>query len=198
MIASLYGLVAGSFSDGIVLEVGPVTLEIQMPQVQAAQLRQGDEVRIYTHLQVSTSTDQLKLYGFDSLEGKRLFSTLIKGSGVGPKVALALLDLGIPGLVSAVMAGDEGVLCSVPGVGPKLAKKIILELKDKVTKGFAGAAEHAQDGVAEGLGDAVQAVVSLGFSRIQAERAVFEASKEAKGLDIAGLIKLALAKVRKG
>lgn len=197
MIAALYGRVVSARGDGQVrLRCGPVVLELALPASQALALSAGDEAELFTHLQLSTASDSLRLYGFLSELSRDLFATLITGPGVGPKVALALLELGEAGLVTAVRDGDEAALTSVKGVGPKLAKKIILELGEKVGQEFAqaaralGAAGERRPGEVD---DALAAVVALGYPRLQAEQALSRVRRDYDGTDTATLIRRLLA-----
>jgi Holliday junction DNA helicase RuvA len=174
------------------LGCGPVTLDITLPASQALALHAGDEAELFTHLQLSTASDSLRLYGFVSELSRDLFATLITGPGVGPRVALTLLDLGEAGLVAAIRDGDENALTSVKGVGPKLAKKIILELGERVGLEFADVAPAGAAGAAATPGhedDALQAVVALGYSRLQAEQALARARAGFDGDDTATLIR---------
>jgi holliday junction DNA helicase RuvA len=176
VIAAVAGIVTAARGDGqTLLRCGPVTLELALPISQARELHAGAEAELFTHLHFSSKTDTLRLYGFTSAVARDLFATLISASGVGPKVALALLELGVPGLVAAVQHDDEKALTTVPGVGPKLAKKVLLELKDKVGREFAWAA--AAQGVrgteqSPAAADALDAVVALGYPRHHAEAAL--------------------------
>ena len=177
MITGLFGVVMQVDSDGTAhLRCGPVTLEASMPLSQARELAVGSEAEIYTYLHFSVTASQLKLFGFTSAGARDLFTLLITASGIGPRVALALLELGVPGLATAVRDADENALTSVPGVGPKLAKKLILELKDKVAKEFAWAA--AGDAAVytsrepQAVSDALDAIVALGYPRLKAEQAL--------------------------
>lgn len=196
MIAALYGtVVAGSDSGQVWLRCGPVVLELTLPVSQARELRRGDEAELFTHLQLSTASDSIRLYAFTSADSRDLFATLLGGPGVGPRVALALLELGEAGLVAAVRDGDEGALTSVKGVGPKLAKKIILELGERVGREFAAIAGAA---AAEGprpseVDDALAAVVALGYPRAQAEQALVRVRRDYDGTDPAALIRRMLA-----
>lgn len=193
MIAALSGRVVTARPDGRVrLRCGPVVLELTLPAGQALALRAGDEAELFTHLQLSTASDSLRLYGFISELSRDLFATLITGPGVGPRVALALLDLGEAGLVAAIRDADEAALTSVKGVGPKLAKKIILELGERVGLEFADVAPAGAPGAAAMPGfvdDALQAVVALGYSRLQADQALAKARAAYDGDDTATLIR---------
>jgi len=193
MIAALSGRIVTARPDGQVrLRCGPVVLVLTLPASQAPELRAGDEAELFTHLQLSTASDSLRLYGFVSELSRDLFATLITGPGVGPKVALALLDLGEAGLVAAIRDGDEGALTSVKGVGPKLAKKIILELGERVGVEFAGVVPPGAPGAPTAPGyldDALQAVVALGYPRLQAEQALAKARADYDGDDTATLIR---------
>ncbi|MCH7472639.1 Holliday junction branch migration protein RuvA [bacterium] len=199
MIAGLRGTVVLAEDSGLVhLRCGPAVLELHMPVSQARELRTGEDAALYTHLHFSSKSDQLKLFGFASILARDLFATLITGPGVGPKVALALLELGAEGLVAAVRDGDEKMLITVPGVGPKLAKKIVLELSDKVAKEFAGvaAATARIDGqLAGALREALDAVVALGFPRLKAEQALAQVRSDYDGQDRVVLIRRMLARL---
>ena len=133
MIAGIRGMVLRAQADGRVqirLDIGgqpgPLTLEIFMPVSEAASLSPGDEADLATHLHFSSTADILRLYAFATPESRALFSMLISASGIGPAVALSLLDLGTSNLAAAIRDSDERTLTKAVGVGPKLAKKIIL------------------------------------------------------------------------
>jgi len=205
VIASLMGTVAGMRNDGtVLLAVGPLSLELQLPPSQARELAAGEEVELFTHLYFSSAADALRLYGFTSPTARDLFALLITASGVGPKAALALLELGVAGLVEAVQSEDERTLTSVTGVGTKLAKKVILELKDKVAKGFGWAAEERVTGgtVAGPVGDALDAAMALGYPRQRAEHALVQLRREGAlaepGLDAAELLRRILMRLMPG
>lgn len=144
--------------------------------------RQGGQVTLYTHLHVRE--DNLELFGFLTQEEVRCFRMLISVSGVGPKVAVAILSTLAPQrLMLAIAAGDAKAI-RAPGVGPKLSQRIILELRDKVqsqdlTGSFSPAALAAGMGADPGLGqapsaqgEAVAALVVLGYGQTDAAAAV--------------------------
>jgi holliday junction DNA helicase RuvA len=196
MIAALYGMVVVARGDGYVqLRCGPVVLELQLPAAQARTLLEGEEAELFTHLYLSTNSDQLRLFGFTSSAARELFAALLGGSGIGPKVALALLELGVATLITAIRDGDEKALTAAPGVGPKLAKKIVMELSEKIGKEFATLA--AQEGAVMPRTSATQAaldaVVALGYPRLRAEQALAEARREYDGDDPSALIRHILA-----
>jgi Holliday junction DNA helicase RuvA len=177
VISALAGEVAVVRADGLVqLRCGPVTLELLLPLTQSRELHAGEYAELQTYLHFSSASDSLRLFGFTSAVARDLFTVLIGASGVGPKVALALLELGVGGLVGAVQQEDEKMLTSVPGVGLKLAKKVILELKDKLAREFAWAAEEVAGRPAtaesQAVQDALDAVVALGYTRQRAGQAL--------------------------
>ena len=146
----------------------------------------GSQIRIYTYL--SVREDAMDLYGFHSLEEKNTFNMLITVSGVGPKAALAILSILTPSAFAmAVNTGDAKAISKANGVGPKTAARVILELKDKLTKElgniasddqFAQIAKTGQD--TGKYSDALNALIVLGYSRTEASNAL-------RGLDTSAL-----------
>ena len=200
MIAGLSGTVAAAGLDGrVLLKCGPVTLELHLPPAQASELAPGAQAELSTYLHLATQSDTLRLYGFTTPLARDLFAVLISGSGVGPRVALNLLNLGAPALAAAVRDGDERLLTTVSGVGPKLAKKVCLELSEKVGKDFGALAEQSgrtPGGPTGAAADALDAAVALGFPRAQAEAALAKARKQYDGEDAAELIRRLLAALK--
>ena len=139
--------------------------------------REGDELEIYTYMQVKE--DGMALYGFADTEGLALFEQLITVKGVGPKAGLAIMSLGTPNQIKAVISGgDAASIAMAPGIGKKTTERVILELKDKVSAlPFEGAdlgggiAPAAAPGSGE-RGEAVIALTTLGYSKKEAESAV--------------------------
>jgi len=131
VIASLTGDVAEITPGAAVLEVAGVGYLVHAPAPVLAGLRRAERVRLLTHLVVRE--DSLTLYGFRTADQRELFQTLMGVTGVGPKLALAVLSVFEPqGLRQAVAAGDVDALTSVPGVGRRGAQRILLELKDRL------------------------------------------------------------------
>ena len=166
LIARLRGVVEEWGADWLLVFVGGVGLRLQVPASTAEALgRRGENVVLHTHLHVRD--DALTLYGFASAEDLRLFEMLISVSGVGPRGALSLLSaLGADGLSDAVSAGDAPRLQQVPGVGQKMAARLVLELKGKL-------AGRAVASVSTGRDDeVVAALVGLGYTQAEAQAAV--------------------------
>jgi holliday junction DNA helicase RuvA len=165
MIAALRGRVAARRPDGVVLDVGGVGYLLQTTQRALAKAQSGGEVALETYLHVRE--DALQLYGFAEPAERELFELLLSVSGVGPKVALAILSSSTPAdLRRAIALEDETRFVAIPGIGRKTAQRIVLELKEKM-----GPVEVGADGPAEEL-VARDALVELGYSVPEAERAL--------------------------
>jgi Holliday junction DNA helicase RuvA len=171
MIASVRGTVTAITLDHAVIEVGGVGLAIRTTPSTLAGLRRGEQARLSTTLVVRE--DSLTLFGFASDEAKELFELVQSVSGVGPKIALALIAVLEPDeLRRAVASGDYATLTRAPGIGRKGAERLVLELRDKVgivtTAGPAGG-RAAQVAWRPKLSDAL---VGLGFTVKQADDAI--------------------------
>lgn len=171
MIASVRGRVAAVAADHAVVEVGGVGLAVQCAPATLAGLRPGEEARLATSLVVRE--DSLTLFGFADDDAKALFELLQTASGVGPRLAQAVLAVHPPAAVRAALAGgDIAALTRVPGIGRKGAERLILELRDKVGPVAAGC-DGADAGVAGVWQEQVrQGLVGLGWSAAQADAAV--------------------------
>lgn len=174
MIGFLRGRLAGWDEAGVLIDVGGVGYRVQVPASTLERLPvQGGEVTLETSLQVRE--DSLTLYGFMSGEERGVFELLLGVSGVGPRLALAVLSaLGVKGLAAAVATGDVAALARVPGIGKKTAGRLLLELKDSLPS--AGVEETPAAGVGAGAGDvfneAASALQSLGYTGSEALRVV--------------------------
>ena len=191
MIYCLTGKIVKKSMNAVVLScggVGPASVAGALPGV-------GKEATIYTVM--SITENDVSLYGFATEQQQACFEMLTAVSGVGPKVGLAILSVMEPDRVAlAISAGDHKAFKAASGVGPKLAQRIVLELKDKVAKGFvdgisledvAGASADTQ--ASQGSSQAIAALVSLGYSQSEAALAV---SKIDAALPVEEIIKLAL------
>ena len=133
MYSFFKGTVSEKFVDKIILEVNNIGYEIYMPESDIEILKDNQEIKIYTHLHVRE--DEMKLFGFLTEEKLNFFKKLISVSGVGPKAATTIIsNIPVTDMCVAIATENLYVLKKIPGIGPKMAQKIILELKDKVLK----------------------------------------------------------------
>jgi Holliday junction DNA helicase RuvA len=178
MIASVRGRVTAVRPDGAVVEVGGVGLAVSCAPSTLATLRVGQEARLATSLIVRE--DSLTLYGFADDDARQLFELLQTASGVGPRLAQAVLAVHAPDTVRrAIAGGDTATLTRVPGIGKKGAERLVLELRDRVGAVGGESALPVTGGVV--WGDQVrQALVGLGWTAGQADQAV---AAVAEGLD---------------
>jgi|FLYL01.1.fsa_nt_gi Holliday junction DNA helicase RuvA len=175
MIARLTGTIAGRGPDHLVVDVNGVGYLVFVPAGLVARALPDSSVTLYTHMVVRE--DSLTLYGFAEAHEERLFETLLGVSGVGPKAALALLSaLSADELAGAIAAGNAAALARAPGVGKKLASRIVLELREKM--GAAGAAPAAAGVESE---EVAAALMALGYSQAEANEAVARADLETAG-----------------
>ena len=174
MISLLRGVLAEVGPDWVLLETGGVGFQVFVPGSTLSRLpRPGQPVTLHTHLHVRE--DALVLFGFTTREELETFKMLLTVTGVGPKVAMgALSGISPEDLVQAVAFQDEEVLRSLPGVGKKTAQRIILELKEKVGAqlGKARATLGAGPAGSDPRSEAVEALVALGYGRLEAGQAV--------------------------
>lgn len=170
MISAVRGALITKTGDRVVVETtGGVSYEIAVPLGVLERLpAEGRSVELKTVLVVRE--DAWALYGFDQELERTVFQRLLGASGIGPRLALALVStLGGPRVVAAVREGDIAALCTVPGIGKKTADRMVLELKDRV-RDLATAEAATPRGVpAE---QAVQALMNLGYGAAEADRAV--------------------------
>ena len=179
MIAQLTGLLAQKAADRVIIDIQGVGYEVLIPFSTYYELGDSGEtvsLHVYTHVR----EDTLTLYGFRTVEEKRLFMELIQVSGIGPKLGVTILSgLPVNDLIEAVSASDIGRLSGIPGVGKKTAERMALEMKDKIVKLFP---EIEAADVLGGGGilhkDVVSALVNLGYPKNKAEVAVSKVAKE--------------------
>lgn len=179
MIGYLKGKVLDISADSAIIVVGGVGYEAYCSASAFSKMALGQECEIYTYLQVS-EVNGVQLYGFSSMQEKAMFLKLISVSGVGPKVGISVLSqMSVNDVAIAVATGDVKALSGVKGLGKKTAEKIIVELRDRVSAPVAGSAKST-DGVpfvspSREDEDAVVALISLGFTRAESEKAVAKA-----------------------
>jgi Holliday junction DNA helicase RuvA len=194
MIASVRGRVATLGPDQTVVEVGGLGFTVQCSPNTLARLRVGHDAALATSLVVRE--DSLTLYGFSDADERSLFELLQTASGVGPRLAQAMLAVHAPDVLRrAIATGDITTLTRVPGIGKKGAQRLVLELKERI-----GAVAEAADGAVAAVGGApwrdqvAQALVGLGWSAAQATGAVDAAAGSVDGAepDISTLLKQAI------
>lgn len=185
MIGMLVGQVVSVDSRTALILVSSVGYETYMSSQDLSSLHEGQEVRIYTSMQVSQ--DAITLYGFTSQAAKRMFLQVQKVSGIGPKVALSLLStLNVDRLVKAIADGDVTSLSSAPGLGKKGAQKIILELKGSLDSALFASDNSDNSSTSKlqnkNIDSAKQSViyglVSLGWRQVDAQKAVEQVCAE--------------------
>lgn len=165
LIARLRGMVEDRGPDWILVDVGGVGYEVLCPTGTIVRARVGEEITLHTHLAVRE--DDMTLYGFATAHEQRLFQILTSVSGVGPKVGLALLSvMDADELSYAIASGNAASLARAQGVGQKLASRVVLELRGKLT----AEAPATVPGVESE--DAVAALMALGYSQAEASDAV--------------------------
>jgi Holliday junction DNA helicase RuvA len=189
VIAFLEGRIAEKAGGRVVLDVGGTGYEALVPASTLAKLPPvGKAAKLFTRLHVRD--DQMILYGFSSTEEREWFDSLVTVNGVGPKVALAFLSALSPeALRRAVSAGDPEALTIVPGVGKKLAQRVVLDLRDRLGGDVV---------VLEGpLSDVREALLSLGLSPQEASEAMAGLPTDGKR-PVQDLLREALQKVGRG
>lgn len=201
MIAYIKGELADVSDNGIVVESNMTGYAISVPSSVISQLPPvGEQVKIHTYLHVRE--DAMLLYGFLTKDDLAIFKLLISVNGIGPKAALGVLSAISPDeLRFAILSDDVKTISKAPGIGAKTAKKLILELKDKlrIEDAFEIRLKHAEEAMHEGekevqasiQNDAVAALVALGYSNTEALKAVRQV-EITKDTDVEDVLKAAL------
>jgi Holliday junction DNA helicase RuvA len=170
VIASVEGRVGAVAFDSIVIEVGGIGYQIFAAPAILSTAVPGSTLKLHTYHLVRE--DQQALYGFRSPEDLGFFTLLLTVTGVGPKVALAIVgSRPTPDLQLAIMAQDQAVLVSIPGIGKKLAERIIFELKEKVAAAGIAASAGSVAGIGAAESEVVAALQALGYSLAEAREA---------------------------
>ena len=195
MIGRLRGTLLGKQPPQILLDVNGVGYDVSAPMTTFYELPEiGSEIILHTHLAVSEHAHVL--YGFLRESDRTLFRTLIKVSGVGPKLALTILSgVSAEEFVTCVQNGDSAALTRLPGVGKKTAERLVVEMKDRL-KDWQGMVQ-TRDGVSstmspstDSVKDSISALVSLGYKPQEASRMISQV--ECDGLASEEIIRLAL------
>lgn len=168
MIASIEGRVRAVSRDALVVDIGGVGLRVACPQPTLTAARAGEPIFLHTYLVVRE--DELSLIGFAATEELELFEKLIGVSGIGPRLGLAILSAMAPDALRLAISQEQpDLLARIPGIGKKTAQKIVLELKDKVG---AGEATEGLAALTEADAAVIDALTALGYSIVEAQRAV--------------------------
>ena len=172
MIATLSGRVSEKLTDVVVLDVGGVGYGVYMTANEADRLLADDSLKVYVYEHIKE--DAHTLFGFSSIENKQLFEQLLGVKNVGPKVAMSILNIGSATDVRvAIAGGDVKRLQSAKGVGKRAAEQIVVELRDKVGLLVSDSAEDiVTRGGVNTSDEAVQALMSLGYSELDASLAL--------------------------
>jgi len=196
MIAYLYGEPVLIGDRWVVLEVNGIGYRVNVPQPAVQEItRTTDKVKLFTYMAVRE--DAITLYGFLHQSEREMFSILIGVSGIGPQTALNILSqIALDDFVFAILSEDEKSLTRISGIGSKSAKRLILELRDKMKKVRESMAPSVAGRADQHIRDAVSALVSLGFAQKAAYDAVESAAAGSKDASIQVLIKAALTMLR--
>lgn len=200
MIAWLKGELLDKRPPSIVLNVNGVGYDLEAPLNVFYDLPDlGSQASLYVHMVVREDTQNL--YGFISVKQRDLFRSLIKVSGIGPKVGLAILSsLTADDLLSCVAHEDVATLVAVPGIGKKTAQRLLVELKDRLAKEFGSALPEAAtvttSSVASDERDAIDALITLGYKPADASGAVRGVAEA--GMTSEALIRAALKNMGRG
>ncbi len=203
MFSYLQGQLAERNADHIVIDVGGIGFLVFTPGQALSQMPAiGETVKMYTYFQVKE--DSMTLYGFLRRDDLEMFKMLIGVNGIGPKGALAILSvLSSDDVRFAILSGDAKAICRAPGVGKKIAERVIFDLKDKLSleDAFEKKLEHnSQDegnvttGLEQVREDALLALTALGYSQSEALRAV-RAVELTEGMQVEGVLQEALKKL---
>jgi len=194
MIATVSGLVADLRLDSAVVEVGGVGILTYCTPTTLAELRVGTPVCLHTTMIVRE--DSLTLYGFSSSDERRTFEILMTASGVGPRLALAMLAVYSPDqLRHAISTSDHPALTAVPGIGKKGAEKIVVELRDRLGPSLEGSAGKVS---ASSDDQVVDALIGLGWNTKDARAAVESARRStAVDIEIPELLRSALQELKR-
>ncbi len=189
MIGRVRGMVAHKGVDGVVVDVGGVGYELSMsPRAIGILPPLGEEAVVHTHLHVRE--DQMALFGFAEEDERDLFRVLLGASGVGPKLALAVLGTMTPNeLRRAVVSEDTDALTVVPGIGKRSAQKLVLDLRARLEL---PEAEAIFDGGGSGLAEAREALEALGYQAAEIRAALEDAETDGPVED---LVRAALRKL---
>ncbi len=201
MFHYISGIAAEMLPGMAVIDCGGVGFQVNTSNYTLSQIKAGEKVKLFTYVYIRE--DALEIYGFSGKSEKHCFELLLGGSGVGPKAALSILSANTPeGLVMAIITGDEKALTAAPGIGKRIAQRVILELKDKLakeTESFSVPESAAPVPLVAGdrskLADASAALAVLGYSAPEIQAALKRVPVD--DLTLEEIIKAALKQMMK-
>jgi Holliday junction DNA helicase RuvA len=193
MIARIVGVAVSITPQSVVVDCNGVGYEIFVPSGHFQGVKTGSEVEVHTYLVVREN--QLAIYGFPTIEEKKMFLLLLSCNGVGPKMALNLTALPIQEVRCAVAEKDVDIISRVPGVGKKTASRLVLELSSKINEIPGPEISNRPEG--QMVRDAIEALVALGYKADASRKAVGQvmSSDADKNVDVQTIIKKALKKL---
>lgn len=196
MFGYIKGMVTEIFLDYVIIENSDIGFKLSTSQFTNRKLEIGKEAKLYTKLNVRE--DDISLLGFADRRELKMYELLNSVSKVGPKVAFSVLSTYDTDSLQAIINNSDATLLSkAPGVGKKTAERIILELRDKVDKKAVGMQPSIYNIFEADTDEALEVLMSLGFTKIEASRAVESAKAENPASDTSELIKFALGKLSK-
>lgn len=199
MLEFVEGELVGKGTNSVIVKAGGWGLRLNVSTLTLGSLPNlHEEVTLYTHLHVRE--DEYSLFGFIKSEERDIFLALLSVSGIGPKLALSILSKYSPfDLQKLILFGDAGALVSIPGVGKKTAERIILELKDKLGKQELPAFTQSREtkAAADVRSEAVAGLLALGYSLLEAQKAVPFPSASETGATAEELLRRALKSLAK-
>jgi Holliday junction DNA helicase RuvA len=192
MIATLTGRLKRKAVDYLIVDVSGVGYQVSVPLSTYCRMPDsGGEVSLYIHTHLRE--DSLSLFGFMTQAEKETFLQLMAVSGIGPKLALAVLSaLSVQDLSHAIQTSDDSRLCAIPGIGKKTAARMVLELKDKITCAAHLVSPAGEAASSSDVEDVVSALVNLGYKKPLAEDALRKVRQGRAGLTVEELIREAL------
>jgi len=181
MISHLIGILEHIDQNHVVIEVGGIGYHVKVPASVLSRLPQaGEKIKLFT-IQV-VREDDISLYGFINKEERALFSLFLSVSGIGPKLAMALISgFSLDRLVAGIAQGDVDLLSSISGIGRKTAERIVVELKEKIARAYAIKPSEMTAGVKgeqSVISDSISALISLGYSPREARDAIMKLNME--------------------
>lgn len=164
MIAYLNGILQKKLEKKIILNVNNVGYLVTVPATMLFTLEEGQKIELYIHTAVRE--DDISLYGLPSAESIKFFNQLISVQGIGPKMATDMMSLPTDNIKNAIINGDTATLTSIPGVGKKIAERLVTELKDKIEMVSTGIfPQHTKGSLKRENEEAVDALIGLGYQR---------------------------------